>query len=114
MAALPRAHSMSRDFGFSGLGFSFRTKPPSTTAMAEHLFGHSSQVVGISFVSAAELRPFLKYLRHPTCVAATAPAVAPALFRNSRRSMRIVPIVVSLVIEEGPEGRPPGPGHSGF
>src|SRR5512135_2777106 len=106
-AALPRAQSMSRDLGFSGLGLSLRMNPPSTTAMAEHLFGQSSQVVGISLVSAAVLRPFLKYLKHPTCVAATAPAVAPAVLRNRRRSMRMVPIVVSVVEREGPGVPPP-------
>ncbi len=46
--AFPRAQSMPRDFGFSGLGFSLWMTPFSTTAIREHLFTHISHVVGIS------------------------------------------------------------------
>src|ERR1700757_2237822 len=98
MPALPRAQSMPRDLGLSGLGFSFLTTPFSTTAMREHLFTHMSQVDAISTRSGEAFReavsPAEGDLQDSTCriEAPTAPEVAS--LRNPRR------FIIGLLLRE--------------
>src|SRR5689334_11402798 len=89
--ALPRAHNMPRDFGFSGLGLSLRMMPSSTTAITEHLLGHSSQVVGTSrrWPRVTTLR--LRSEHDSDDATAPAPAAPDVAFRNLRRSISSSP-----------------------
>src|SRR5438046_699634 len=81
---------MPRDFGFSGLGLSLRMTPSSTTAMTEHLFGHSSHVVGTSRRSPRETALFRSEHESDDAIA-PAPAAPEVDFRNLRRSISSSP-----------------------
>src|SRR5690348_4840447 len=79
---------MPRERGLSGLGFSFRILPFSTTAMMEHLLTHISQVVGTSTRASAGAACFAKGRRQETVEASVPVAALPAAKpRNFLRSM---------------------------
>src|SRR5690242_19275308 len=78
---------MPRDLGFSGLGLSFRITPSLTTAITEHLFGHSSHVVATSRRSPRETAFRLRNEHESDDAIAPAPATPDVAFKNRRRSI---------------------------